>query len=88
MKSTLPVREWYGMRSPPDSGMVGFKAKYSKTLAPELIPLTICSKRYRTEITDDMSYFRVTDKKKTQCINNIVPYFVTHLSKENRDTGQ
>lgn len=44
IKSTLPIREWYGMRPPPDSGMVGFKAKYSKTRAPELIPLTICNK--------------------------------------------
>lgn len=42
MKSTLPVREWYGMRPPPVSGMVGSKARYSKTRAPELIPLTTC----------------------------------------------
>lgn len=42
MKSTLPVREWAGMRPPPDSGMVGFNARYSKTRAPELSPLTIC----------------------------------------------
>lgn len=47
-KSTLPVREWCGTRPPPDSGMVGFKARYSKTRAPELIPLTICVKYYKT----------------------------------------
>lgn len=62
MKSTLPVREWYGIRPPPDSGMVGFKAKYSNTRAPELIPLTICSQHYRTSIIDDKSYFGVLHK--------------------------
>lgn len=44
MKSTLPVSEWYGMRPPPEIRMVGFRDRYSKTRAPELIPLTICSK--------------------------------------------
>lgn len=42
MKSTLPVRELYGMRSPPDMGIVGTRERYSKTRAPELNPLTIC----------------------------------------------
>lgn len=44
MKSTLPVSEWYGMRPPPEIRIVGFRDRYSKTRAPELIPLTICSK--------------------------------------------
>lgn len=44
MKSTLPVIEWYGMRPPPEIRIVGFRDRYSKTRAPELIPLTICSK--------------------------------------------
>lgn len=44
MKSTLPVSEWYGMRPPPEIRMLGFRERYSKTRAPELIPLTICRK--------------------------------------------
>lgn len=47
MKSTLPVSEWYGMRPPPEIRIVGFRDRYSKTRAPELIPLTICSKYNR-----------------------------------------
>lgn len=57
MKSTLPVSEWYGMRPPPEMRIVGLRDRYSKTRAPELIPLTICSKYGR--FTDPMhkNYF-------------------------------
>lgn len=77
MKSTLPVSEWYGMRPPPEMRMVGFRDRYSKTRAPELIPLTICSKCDRLT--------RLTHKNHFLFFN--VPS-VTHLSKQDRDAGQ
>lgn len=43
MKSTLPMSEWYGIRPPPQTGMIGSRERYSKTRAPELIPLTTCT---------------------------------------------
>lgn len=80
MKSTLPVREWYGMRPPPEIRMVGFRDRYSKTRAPELIPLTICSKCDRLT--------RMINKNRFFFFFFFNVPSVTHLSKQDRDAGQ